>query len=57
MNFDSRAEFEALYPEGKTVEEIPYPRAKAHRQAPVYIRVARTDRAQAIGAGDPAAVA
>ena len=50
MNFDNWAEFEALYPEGKAVEELPYPRAKAHRQVPVYIRVALAERAQAIGA-------
>ena len=49
MNFDNWAEFEALYPEGKSVEELPYPRAKAHRQVPVYIRVALADRAQALG--------
>lgn len=48
-NFDNWAEFEALYPEGKEVKELPYPRAKAHRQVPVYIRVALADRAQAIG--------
>ncbi len=57
MNFDNWAEFEALYPDGKTVEELPFPRAKAHRQVPVYIRVALADRAMAIGAGDSAAVA
>ncbi|MCI4678010.1 Hint domain-containing protein [Rhodoblastus acidophilus] len=56
MNFDNWAEFEALYPEGKAVEELPYPRAKAHRQVPVYIRVALADRAHAIGAA-PSAVA
>jgi hypothetical protein len=48
-NFDNWAEFEALYPEGKEVKELPYPRVKAHRQVPVYVRVALADRAQAIG--------
>ena len=50
MNFDNWAEHQALYPEGKTVSELPYPRAKAHRQVPVYIRVALAERAEIIGA-------
>jgi hypothetical protein len=50
MNFDNWAEHEALFPEGKTVSELPYPRAKAHRQVPVYIRVALAERAEIIGA-------
>jgi hypothetical protein len=50
MNFDNWAEHEALYPEGKTVSELPYPRVKAHRQVPVYIRVALAERAEIIGA-------
>ncbi|MGO8737325.1 Hint domain-containing protein [Rhodoblastus sp.] len=54
LGFDNWAEFEALYPQGKAVEELPYPRAKAHRQVPVYIRVALADRAQAIGAQESA---
>jgi hypothetical protein len=57
LRFDNWAEFEALYPEGKTVEELHYPRAKAHRQVPVYIRVALAERAQAIGAATESAVA
>jgi hypothetical protein len=54
LRFDNWSEFEALYPQGKTVEELPYPRAKAARQVPVYIRVALADRAQKIGAADSA---
>ena len=54
LGFDNWSEFEALYPEGRAVEELPYPRAKAHRQVPVYIRVALADRAQIIGAADSA---
>lgn len=50
MNFDNWAEHQALFPEGKTVSELPYPRAKAHRQVPVYIRVALAERAEIIGA-------
>lgn len=53
-NFDNWAEFETLYPDGKAVEELPYPRAKAHRQVPAHIRVALADRAQAIGAAGSA---
>ena len=50
MRFDNWDEYEALYPEGKTVEELPYPRAKGRRQVPVAIRVALAARAEAIGA-------
>ncbi|MBB4196765.1 hypothetical protein CCR94_20805 [Rhodoblastus sphagnicola] len=50
MGFDNWDEYEALYPEGKTVKELPYPRAKARRQVPVGIRVALAARAEAIGA-------
>jgi hypothetical protein len=50
LNFDNWAEHLALYPEGKSINELPYPRAKAHRQVPVNIRVKLADRAQAIGA-------
>jgi Hint domain len=38
MAFDNWDEYEALYPEGKSVAEMPYPRAKAHRQVPRAIR-------------------
>ena len=34
LNFDNWNEYEALYPDGKTVVEMPYPRAKSHRQVP-----------------------
>jgi hypothetical protein len=49
LGFDNWNEYEALYPEGRTVEEMPYPRAKARRQVPVSIRVALAARAEAIG--------
>jgi hypothetical protein len=40
------------------VTELPYPRAKSHRQVPVSTRVKLAGRAQAIGAvEDSAAVA
>jgi len=50
LRFDNWAEYEALYPEGKAIDELPYPRAKAHRQVPVYIRIQLAERALAIGA-------
>jgi hypothetical protein len=57
LGFDNWAEHEALYPDGKHVEELPYPRAKSHRQVPVSIRVMLGARAQAIGAAEHSAVA
>ena len=36
--FDNWHEYEALYPEGKAIVEMPYPRAKALRQVPRQIR-------------------
>ena len=38
LGFDNWAEYEALYPEGKPINEMPYPRPKAHRQVPRSIR-------------------
>jgi hypothetical protein len=57
LGFDNWAEHEALYPNGKHVEELPYPRAKSHRQVPVSIRVMLAARALAIGAFESSAVA
>jgi hypothetical protein len=57
LGFDNWAEHEALYPNGKHVEELPYPRAKSHRQVPVSIRVMLGARAQKIGAFESSAVA
>lgn len=57
LGFDNWAEHEALYPNGKHVEELPYPRAKSHRQVPVSIRVMLGAQAQAIGAAEHSAVA
>jgi hypothetical protein len=57
LAFDNWAEHEALYPNGKHVEELPYPRAKSHRQVPVSTRVMLGARAQAIGASERSAVA
>jgi len=47
--FDNWAEHEALYPEGKEMEELPYARAKAPRQTPVRVRVLLADRAHKLG--------
>jgi Ca2+-binding RTX toxin-like protein len=38
LDFDNWAEYETLYPEGKAISEMPYPRAKAYRQVPPAIR-------------------
>jgi hypothetical protein len=57
LAFDNWAEHQAIYPNGKQVSELPYPRAKAHRQVPVSIRVMLGARAQAIHASEGSAVA
>lgn len=49
LNFVNWAEHEALYPEGKAIAEMPYPRAKSHRQVPQRIRRALDLRAQMLG--------
>lgn len=49
LNFDNWAEHEALYPEGKAINELPYPRAQSHRQVPVSTRARLAARAEAIG--------
>jgi hypothetical protein len=50
LNFDNWAEHQSFYPDGKVIEELPYPRAKAQRQVPMSIRVNLGERAQLIGA-------
>jgi hypothetical protein len=57
LGFDNWAEHEALYPNGKHVEELPYPRAKSHRQVPVSIRVMLGARAQVLDKKQAGAVA
>ena len=49
LNFDNWQEHEALYPDGKQVSELPFPRAKSHRQVPVSTRVMLADRALTLG--------
>jgi hypothetical protein len=57
LAFDNWAEHEALYPDGKPITELPYPRAKSQRQVPVSTRVVLAARAEAIGLAATAAVA
>jgi hypothetical protein len=57
MGFDNWAEHEALYPDGRAIEELRHPRAKAWRQVPINIRAMLADRAGHIGAIIAAAAA
>lgn len=47
-NFDNWHEYQGLYPDGKAVIEMPYPRAKSHRQVPRAIRESLTERGVAL---------
>ena len=47
LAFDNWAEHQALFPDGKPVTELPYPRAKAARQIPPAIRIRLAGRAAA----------
>jgi hypothetical protein len=49
MAFDNWAEYEAVYPEGKQVVEMSYPRAKSYRQVPRAIREQIATRAASLG--------
>jgi hypothetical protein len=53
-HFDNWAEHDALYPEGRTVAELPQPRVKAQRQLPASIRQALAARAAALGLSEAA---
>jgi hypothetical protein len=48
MGFDNWAEHEVLYPQGKAIDELPFPRAKARRQVPMHIRAALDARAEIV---------
>jgi hypothetical protein len=48
MRFDNWDEYQALYPEGQTIVEMSYPRAKSRRQVPQAIRTRLADRARAL---------
>ena len=56
-NFDNWNEYQALYPEGKAVIEMPYPRAKAYRQVPRIIRARLAERGAALYGAQIASVA
>ncbi len=45
LAFDNWQDHEAIYPAGKPIVEMPYPRAKAHRQVPNAIRELVASRA------------
>jgi hypothetical protein len=49
LGFDNWAQHEALYPDGKPIKELPFPRAKAHRQVPQSIRQRLSERARYLG--------
>lgn len=57
LGFDNWAEHEALYPGGKEIVELPYPRAKAHRQVPRITRQKLVRHAAIIRARLPQAAA
>ena len=48
QRFDNWAEFDALYPDGRDLAEMPYPRAKAFRQVPRAVRAELDRRATAL---------
>jgi hypothetical protein len=49
LNFDNWAERQEAYPDGRTVEPMPYPRAMSYRQVPSRVRRTLDERARAIG--------
>jgi hypothetical protein len=57
LAFDNWQEHLALFPEGKTVVELPQPRAKAHRQVPAAVRERLRTRAAQMKPGGFASVA
>lgn len=57
LRFDNWSEHEALYPNGKPIAELPFPRAKGQRQVPVRIRDRLAERARNIGVAAVTSVA
>jgi hypothetical protein len=55
MSFDNWNEHEALFPMGKPMAELPYPRAKAQRQVPSAVKTRLALRAAKITADERAA--
>jgi hypothetical protein len=54
LAFDNWVEHEALYPDGKPIVEMPYPRAKGHRQVPQAIKCRLEARAAGLYEALPA---
>jgi Hint domain-containing protein len=57
LGFDNWAEHEALYPDGKPIEEMIYPRANSFRQVPHATRMHLATRGEAFYGGAAAAAA
>jgi len=55
LAFDNWDEHEAVYPEGKPIVELPYPRAKLHRQLPKRIKLRLEGRGADLYGAIPAA--
>jgi hypothetical protein len=52
LAFDNWGEYEALYPDDRSIVELPYPRAKAHRQVPQPVRAVLAARAAVLTNGN-----
>jgi hypothetical protein len=57
LAFDNWDEHQALYPDGKAIAELPYPRAKAHRQVPQALRAQLAGRGAALNVTENASAA
>jgi hypothetical protein len=57
LGFDNWAEHEALYPDGKPIEEMIYPRANSFRQVPQATRMHLATRGEVLYGGAAAAAA
>jgi hypothetical protein len=57
MGFDNFDEYQALYPDGKPIVEMPYPRAKAYRQVPRAMRERLAERGAALYGADVSSAA
>jgi hypothetical protein len=57
LGFDNWDEHEALYPDGKPIEEMVYPRAKSFRQVPQATRIRLATRGEALSGRVAAAAA
>lgn len=57
QGFDNWDEYRALYPEGRVVAEMPYPRAKSRRQLPPAVRAELAARAELFVRGNVAEAA